>query len=624
MKNINIKIIGLMMVIVGSMSSCDDFLDQEPQDEVTEVIYFETPDQFEFAANYLYTRFAFDEADEETDLSNNIGDGSVVYSRGGTVSAPTDDIWTDNYEELRAANQLIEKAAEYVGEQSDIAVSIGTAHWFRAWHYDRLLKRFGGVPLVLVAPKPSADSPELYAPRNSRYEVVHQMLSDLDIAIANLPAASDLADSDRGKLSVEAAKAFKARILLYEATWERYVGTSTDGDGTSVGAGSAKPAGYLSIDAMLTEAIGQAEDVMVSGSFELWDHTAELGEENLFYLFVLDDGGGNPMGYSKADNKEFILQSVYDFTLRQINENLSHSKKFGPSRKMMDMYLCSDGLPVQHSAVFQGYSTITSEYENRDHRLHLGTRTPLVEYWGYGSGSTGGGAQYGVDFADSGIDFDYRYVPDLGAVAVRNNGYQGRKFVTEHIQRESREESFDYPIIRLAEAHLIFAEATVELNGSISDADLDRSINLIRARSGVASLTNALIAPYADLTMLGEIRRERAIELFGEGFRYDDLKRWNIAPEELNKGVCLNYITGTELETALNPKDDSPIFNAASWTLTTTEESFSSYSGIATTKPGAIVFEGPGVRNFRLENYIDPIPSDEINLNPNLTQNPGW
>ena len=65
--------------------------------------------------------------------------------------------------------------------------------------------------------------------------------------------------------------------------------------------------------------------------------------------------------------------------------------------------------------------------------------------------------------------------------------------------RGSSTASPDWPLIRLAEVYLIYAEATVELgNGQISDEDLNKSINLIRARAGVAPLTNALIANLYD------------------------------------------------------------------------------------------------------------------------------
>lgn len=633
MKNINfnIKRIGLTAVISAFMlTGCSDYLDQEPQDSVTEAVYFKTPEQFEAAANFFYrATFGYvagsDGGDESSDLSGNITEQPTYVS--GNKPVPTSDgIWSSNYNQLREANQLIEKAAEYEGDQSDIETFVATAHFFRAWNHYKLLLRFGGVPIVTRSLDVSSE--ELYGPRNSRYEVIYQILSDLDVAIDGLPSENSIGDTEKGKLSSEAAKSLKARISLYAATYEKYVGTATDGDGTTVGAGSAKPADYPSVQELFEDAKQNASEVMNSGAYELWDHRAELGDRNLYYLFTLEDGS-NPAGLTKADNREFIIYTVYDYTLRQIRQNISHSKPYTPSRKLMDMYLCEDGLPVQYSSVFEGYDKMNSEFQNRDNRLTSFVYEPIVQYWGHGANVDGGGAQYGVDFEDAGTGFDYRYVPQLlNPSGGRGVGYQGVKFVTEHKLRETREESFNFPYLRYAEVLLTYAEATVELGGgAISDADLDISINKIRERSNVAPLTNALISPYSDLTMLGEIRRERAIELFGESQRFDDLKRWGIAEGELNHDLTLNYVDGTEFETALNPKNPTDlIYNPSgfSYGTTSSEKSISTYSGIANVKPGALIFDIKGNRNFSIKNYVDPIPSDQIRLNPELLQNPLW
>lgn len=625
MQNIKFKYCLPLFVLMVFTTSCEDYLDQEPRTTITEALFFQTPDQFELAANFLYTRVGFEDGDISSDLSNNIQTPDVAYSTGLKVPSTDDAIYTDNYADLRAVNELIQKASEYTGESREIATSAGTAYFFRAWHHYKLLLRFGGVIIVTEPLELTRDDQRVVGPRNSRYEVVFQMLADLDLAIENLPDADDLSEADRGKLSAEAAKAFKARILLYEATWERYVGTSTDGDGVTSGAGSNKPTDYLTIDAMLEEAVTLSEEVMNAGTHELWNHREEndLGKDHLFYLFNLEDGGGNPMGYSKADNNEFIWERVYDFNLGSINEGHTQAKRYGPSRKMMDMYLCSDGLPVQHSAVFNGYDSLLTEYENRDDRLHLGTKTPLERYWGFGGARLGGGAQYDLGFDGVNANWDFRHFPHLFTLLLRNNGYEGRKYVSEHPGREEGQQSFNYPLIRLAEVYLIFAEAAYELDDNISNSDLDRSINRIRERSGVAPLSNELIAPFSDLTMLGEIRRERAIELFGEGFRYDDLKRWNIASEELNKAVCVNYIN-SDIEALVDPVDNVPSYNPDIWNLTTGEINVSSYGGFATTKAGAVILQPQGVRNFTLSNYLDNIPLNEINQNQELQQNPGW
>lgn len=626
MKNIHINIKTIFLSALFSvffLTSCEEYLDQEPQDSATEAIFFQTPEQFENAANFLYTRFGFLNGDEATDLSNNYT--TPDYGQGLIAPVDSDGEWGGNYSKLRAPNQLIEKATEYEGTQSDIAAYVGTAYFFRAYHHTLLLKRFGGVPIVTRSLSPSFD--EVTAARNSRYEVIYQIFLDLDEAIAKLPSASSV---EQGKLSAEAAKAFKARMLLYEATWDKYVGTTTDGNGTDTGAGSAKPTGYPSVDAMLTEAKSLAGSVMSSGSFELWDkRNTACGDDHLFYLYNLDNADSNPAGLTKADNKEFIIQTVYDFTLRNLNKNHSHAKPVTPSRKMMDMYLCEDGLPVQFSSVFMGYANMTDEFQNRDLRLKSFVYEPLKEYWGRGASVDGGGAQYGATFATSGINYDYRYVPSLKSITSgRNTGYQGRKWVSEQINREGNSASYNFPILRLAEVMLIYAESAVELgNGTISDGDLNLSINKIRFRAGVAPLTAALIAPFPDLNMLGEIRRERAIELDGENHRYDDLMRWGIAEAELNRNVNLNYITGTEYETADDPIDvGNKIYDPSGFPLglTTVEEAPYSYSGIATSKAGALILDVAGNRNWTRARYLYGIPRDQIDANPNLKQNPGW
>lgn len=645
-RNIYVKVFSLTLIVAGLLlSSCEDLLDKEPLDELSEAIFFESPSDFESASNYFYTRFGFESGDEASDLSNNIGYGSeIVYGNGYTIAPVSDVDWNNQYTYLRSPNQLLEKAAEYEGEQAEIAEYVGVAYFFRAWHHWKLLKKFGGVPIVTKSL--DVNDEELYAARNSRYEVVHQILSDLDAALATggLRSANDMSDSELGRISIEAARAFKARILLYEATWEKYAPTEyLDGDGSSTGAGSAKPAGYPSINEMFTAAKAEAQAVMNSGAFELWDKRAELAaaevlptdnyaERHLYYLFNLEEGS-NPAGLTKADNKEFILQTVYDYNYRQIRQNISHAHPWGPTRKLMDMYLCSDGLPVQHSDDFQGYINMEDEFKNRDLRLTSFVYIPLQQYWGYGTATaTGGGAQYGVPFDESGIAFDYHYYPQLRTETNgRNIGYTGSKFVTEHMGRETREESFNYPLLRYAEVLLIYAEATCELgDGQISDADLNKSINLIRERSGVDPLTNALVGSFNDLTMLGEIRRERAIELFGENFRYDDLKRWGIAVQALKPTMSSVYIeyngTPTEVATYVDPRDGNPLYDpdGFSFGLTSSEVDVSPYEGIADTEPGALILIPSADKLFANMNYLDPIPTLQIEHNENLKQNPGW
>ena len=185
-------------------------------------------------------------------------------------------------------------------------------------------------------------------------------------------------------------------------------------------------------------------------------------------------------------------------------------------------------------------------------------------------------------------------IPSLTAVPT---GYVNRTYAnaTDYTNQKCY---IDYPITRYAEILLIYAEATFELNGSISDADLDLSINLLRKRASasMAKLTNAFVTANG-LDMRTEIRRERRVELALEGFRYFDLIRWKTAEIELPKEVLGTYFFteyGTITAVKLNPQK-------------------------------FILLQSSTTRKFDpARDYLWPFPTKELALNPNLKQNPKW
>lgn len=608
---------------IGSMiclAACEKtFLDLEPLDQVTEAVYFTTPDQFKAAANDFYNKMIgfrpVTSIKDNNALNSSIYDwmdlGSDLLNAGyGWPSTlnPSDKNWINPYVYIRANNILIAKGNAYKGDYSGIKQYVAAAYFFRAWHHFFLLKRFGGVPIDTVVA--DVNSELLQAPRNSRYEVIQQVLTDLDVAIAGLPLETGIAAADKGQVSQQAAKAFKARVLLYEGTYEKYVGKATDGDGVSTGAGSN---GYDAgnVTKYLTEAASLASQVMAYNDYSLFAGVDSLSYR---YLFILEDAQSNPKGLTKAANKEFILASKYDYTLLQGNVNITHTGSGGISRKLMDMFLCRDGLPFSVSPLSKGYASMTDEFDNRESRMLCITGKPKQKYWGF---STAFGANYAL--ADYFTKFNWpSYInvtyPDL---TTGGSGYGSRKWSSEHPLRNTLQESYDYPQIRLAEVYLIYAEARCELgNGAISDADLNISINKIRTRAGAAPLTNALIAPYSSLTMLGEIRRERTLELLGENTRFTDLMRWGIAEQELNqapKGMVVQYNgQPTEIATFINPYTTKPAYKPESYPLGVDQAT------------GALILALPPVVPMTKKNYLSSIPTEQINLNRQLLQNPGY
>lgn len=647
-------------VCAATMTSCEDFLNRKPLDQGADVSYFKSPEHFKAYANSLYSSLITfkDKSEEGNDLlhvRNTIGMGEEA-----PVAADGDN-YTNQYNNIRSCNRLLSYAEAYVGNKEEIAQYVAEAYFFRAYCHFYLMRRYGGI--VLSTHVMETDSPELQGNRNSRYEVTAQILADLQVAIEGLPEEKKISSTDKGHVSKEAAKTFKSRVLLYEATWEKYVGDTTDGDGVNSGAGSAKPVDYPSIEVMLAEAVKLTEEVITeaeTGTFELFtgftstfdnpyitalDLNPEKRDWSPYYLFTLEDINNgvksNPLGWTKKENKEYLLSKHYDYNLGTITTGGSGNTwcqniegYSAPNRKMVDMYLCKNGKPIRYAdgrvnPQFDGYDGLSSEFNNRDNRM-----TSLVyimgdSYWGYettGGFNSAGGANYEV--YNYGI-MDGNKPDDMVGAKLEHyvtlsrgtqGGYANRKFHSESTNLQ-RELAFNYPIIRLSEVYLIFAEAKAEL-GTITQEDLDRSINIIRVkRGGIAPLSSALVQSFGS-TLLDEIRRERTVELFIEGFRMDDIKRWGIAEQEENINVESRVVTpNSELRSVRNPYElasfphifDDDLYQG-SWPFGINE---TGENGVQY----ALIIEKRS-NGFKRRNYLHPLPTDEIKLNPNLLQNP--
>lgn len=574
--------------VMGFSSCADTFLDLEPLDAKTDLVYFQTPEQFREYATGLYGQLLgwqcrydgiFDHMDVSSDLSTYMVNNNDVGT--GTIQVTANSGWWDNcYANIRATNILFQKAAAYSGNQEDLEQSLGEGYFFRAYNYFYLLQHFGGVPIVTVVP--DVNSPELYSARSSRYEVVDLILSDLDKAIAFLPGESSLSADDKGRITSGGAKAFKSRVLLYEATWRKYNGTSTDFEGS---AGPEKD----QVNEFLDEAVALCEEVMSDNAYAIWNYNSNSAMENMSsrFLFCIEGPESNPGGYGKDTNREFIIYSVYD-ALRIAGTEVTQTVwKLTPSRKLMDMFLCTDGLPIEKSPLFKGYHVRGEEFDNRDYRM--------ASYVGR---------------------------TDNAALTGGTAGYTPYKFAVYYDRTPSnKDEHHNYPVLRLAEVYLNYAEALYERNGKIEDAELDRSVNILRDRAGVAHLTNALVNGNG-LNMLDEIRRERTIELYMEGFRYDDLKRWGKLEDELNESRCGMVVGDADYKTDFVDYDGNPVTSL--YTPNTYVWGTEKVQAGEEEPVTCVVLLGKNNISVDKNDYLWPIPSRQIELNPDLKQNPGY
>lgn len=539
MRHINKYVWTIGLLLMG-LAACK--VDRFPETNVSDDTFWRSETDLIAACNYLYTflpGFNIDDvwSDDAAGLASN------PISDGSRLPTSTDVNYNTPYQLIRAANNIIEKAPRAATSTSATTIDryLAEARFFRAWGYFALVQKYGDVPLILKTLDDT--SPELQAPRTARERIFEQIYQDLDFAISKLPTMSALGAANYGRVSNTGALAFKARVALFEGTRSKFHN-------------------YGNANAHLQLAVTAAKAVIDSRQHTLFG--------NYFDLFQLAGEG--------FQNKENIIVKPYGVNLvdrvlthTYFRATLENGNKC-PTKSLTDAYLMTDGLPINKSPLWKKPLKSIEVFANRDERM-----------------------SHTIFKAGDPYIFTKK-IFDISALAFQKTGFCFRKF--SNIDDWNNQASFiDRPIIRYAEVLLTYAEAKFELNGSISDADLDLAINPLRARGKVAKLTNAFVTTNG-LSMRDELRRERRVELAQEGGRYWDLMRWKTGEIELPKPVLGNYFFRSE---------------------------FSNVTTVNLTPDTIILVTAANFRRFDpAKDYLWPIPLNEISLNPNLKQNPGW
>jgi len=326
----------------------------------------------------------------------------------------------------------------------------------------------------------------------------------------------------------------------------------------------------------LQQASTAAEQLMNSGQYSIY--STGHPQTDYYNLFIQEELQGNPEAIMPMRYLPVVLTNNFDRQLGEAGDG--YSKDFART------FLCTDGLPTSLSSLYKGDDTPDEEATNRDPR-------------------------YAQEIATRGFNFlngDLITLPRIGT-SVTSTGYQPIKGRSSSLAAwNANQSTYDIFIFRYAETLLIEAEAKAEL-GQCTQATIDATINKLRDRVGmphmvIASLVKDPKSDFPDVPVLiDEIRRERRIELASEGFRFDDLHRWHA-------GTLINNpetVLGMKLTPALRaqyPADQvsSIVVNANNY--------IQIYPGINR------------VWNDKL--YLYPLPTQELTLNPNLKQNPGW
>jgi starch-binding outer membrane protein, SusD/RagB family len=534
------KYITALSILLLSIVACE--VDRFPETNISDATFWRSETDLIAACNYLYTFLpGFNTEDVWSDdaiglASNNISDGS-------RLPAATDGNYSTPFQLIRAANNIIEKAPRAALNASATAIEryVAEARFFRAWGYYNLVQKYGGVPLILKILDDT--SPELQAPREEREKIFDQIYQDLDYAIARLPTMATLGTVNYGRISNSGAQAFKARVALFEGTRSKYhnYGDSKKHLGLAVAASKA--------------VIDGKQHALFANYFDLFQ-MAGKGLQNKENIIV------RAYGANLADR--VVTHTYFRGTLENGNKS--------PTKSLADSYLMTDGLPTTKSPLWKKPLASLEVFNNRDDRM-------IQSFMKRGD-----------------LYIFTKRIFDISPLNFQKTGFCFRKF--SNIDDWNNQASFiDRPLIRYAEVLLTYAEAKFELDGTISDADLELAINPLRARGKLPKLTNAFVTTNS-LNMRDEIRRERRVELAQEGHRYWDLMRWKTGEVELPKPVLGNFFFRTE---------------------------FGNITTVNLTPDSFILVTPASFRRFNAErDYLWPIPLNEISLNPNLTQNPGW
>ena len=531
------------------LTGCTDDLDRFPLSSLSPETYFNTEEELETFTNHFYSQFpsAASGYGESEDIVN-------IFTLPATTIGLTRTVPTKgggwNWDYLREINLYL-KYSHRCNNKIAREHYDGIARFFRAYFYFEKVKRFGDVPWYN---KPlESNDPDLKKPRDSRQLVMDSIMSDIDYAINYCDDNSELY-----RVTKWTAMALKSRICLFEGTFRKYHGI----------------AGY---ETFLEECATISKRFIDESPYSIYTS----GDKPYRDLFAS----------MNAIQQEVILARDYDYT-----KGVKHEANYntmaqtygrpGMNKKIVNSYLMTDGTRFTDQP---GYETMQyyDEMQNRDPRL-----TQTVVGPGYMR-----------------INSTTVSSPNFGASTT---GYQITKWVTDASGDGYLGSSNDYILFRAAEVYLNYAEAKYELTGSLTIAELDKSINLIRDRVGMPHLTtnpdadpNAVNYGYTVAPLLYEIRRERRIELVGEGFRFNDIIRWKAG--KLIEGV--KTIRGMKLTDELRSQyaDPSSLNNIA----VDDDYYIIVYPSIATT------------RKWNDKSYLYPLPTDEKDR-CHYEQNPGW
>lgn len=591
------QILIITAIMVTTVSCQKGFLDRYPQTAVTPEVFFNTEEDLALYINGMISlsdRYMY----RNDQGSDNAATTAAIEVKNIMTGTPSSQNITGGWGwgRLRTINYFLENYG-----RANVSAEVknhyaGLARYYRAIFYHDKVKRFSDVPWYSGTLTPGDE--QLFKAQDPRAVVMDSVMADLAFAVANVRV--NVPTGTPGKWAVAL---MEAKVALYEGTHRKYHG-------------------YLglqaSADALLQKAASTAEQIMAEGGYTIYS----TGNPNADYaaLFSSQD---------LLNNREMILVNVFDQTKNR-SQN-SNNEVFGayeqsPARDLVQTYLMADGSRFTDQP---GYATFgfVQEFEDRDPRL-----SQTLAYPGW---------QRVQDAA-----------PYVQFFARNFSGYHQLKGYVNSTEQAILG-GVDVPVHRYAEVLLILAEAKAEA-GTITQTDLDATVNVLRSRVGMPPLdlawANANPDPVhaakhpnvvgANQGIILEVRRERRVELVFEQTRYDDLMRWHAGKvlEEIPDGMYFPGVGDYDLtgdgvpDIRLIPEGQTIPADRERNELGVplVYYTIGLIGGGATiylengVNGGAIVTEDRERDFIEPKYYYRPVPQTEVVLNPNLYQLFDW
>jgi hypothetical protein len=618
MMNTNIKqylFCGILSAILG-MTSCTDYLDRDPESIISDKTAFRNFTNFQGFTEEMYNLIP-DVAKANWVSSFNWGEDEIITIGGGeylmgvhidrgnyrayinkgdcyldrewssTGDRFAKSIWGGSWAGIRKANmglEALEKNMMIDGSQAERDIIAGQLYFFRAWFHFQLIQYWGGLPYIdYVLPSDE----KLTLPRLSYQECAEKIAADFRKAADLLPINWDDTEIGRRTSGQNALRANKIWALGFLGKNLLWAGSPLMANGVN------GPKTYnADFCKQAADVFGELLNLVESRQtqYSLVDFQ---NYSSLFYT--------NHQSWLMPGGTEAIMRSpTYgpDSYWRQANAYQVQAMANGdnivlcPTANYVNYYGMANGLPLNDSE--SGFDP-GHPWKDRDPRfyndiLYDGRKvTQSASEYQYANLYTGG--NYSNDDRNKSRTgyLNYKFIP-IGANTIDNDyGYS----TALHIHLSW---------MRLADVYLMYAEAAAQAYGSATgksskfDKTAVEAINTVRDRAGIeyinAKYTSSLEG------FMGEVRRERAVELSFEAHRFNDLRRWLLLTES-----PYNIKTRQEFDRAatLDPAADSK------------------ENGVRNFREEILL-----TRNFSTKHYWLPLKTDDVSLYPEFGQNPGW